>query len=315
MRPFVFAPASLLMLSACSGGATSDLGAPGHDAGQPSQLGDASGDAPKHGLADARDDVATPEDDGGGSSVADANAGPVVTIRIDAVQTPEGSGASQETPIDQRVGVYGLTLLKTPTDTSPLVVVNHATPIDTPYNAGSSTVIGMVPASQLVPGTYTVARVPVGYVNFTVAGTAHADGTHVAGDFEDLIALTTGVSLNGATRARGWWATSFSVGGVTEAMTTGMDAEIAQPGAGSHLALDLSQPIAAYVFPIQITIPSSITADMEVVFTANTYEDFHWQDQTSPGYDSGVFDVSSTSFEPVTQLGANSCTVTFAPAP
>ena len=52
---------------------------------------------------------------------------------------------------------------------------------------------------------------------------------------------------------------------------------------------------------------------MGIVFTANTYEDFHWTDQTDPGYTTGVFDITATSYEPVTQLGANSATVSIGP--
>jgi hypothetical protein len=239
----------------------------------------------------------------------------VVTVRVDAVQTPiTETGISQETPVDQRVGILGLTLLKGASDPSPLVVFQHTQPVDTPYNAGSSTVVGTAPASVLVAGTYTLARVPVDSVKFTVAGTYHFGVTPVVGDFTDVIALSSGVSLDGATRARGWWSASFAVGGTTEGQTSGMNADIAQPGTASRIGLDLSGPVAAYVFPVNLTIPAVIDSDLEVVFTVNTYEDFHWMDQDEPGYEPGVFDVSSASFEPVTQLGGNGFTVTLGPA-
>ena len=152
-------------------------------------------------------------------------------------------------------------------------------------------------------------------MSFTVAGTYHLATTAIPGDFTDLIALTSGTTLDGGVRDRGWWSSSFAVGGVTEGQETGENAEIAQPGASSHIGLDLSGAVAAYVFPVSLTIPAAITADLEVVFTVNTYEDFHWQDESEPGYAPGVFDVSAGTFEPVTQLGGNSFTVTIGPAP
>jgi hypothetical protein len=230
------------------------------------------------------------------------------------VQAPEGTpSASQETPTDQRVGILGVTLLKDASDTSPLVAVHRATPIDTPYNAGSSTLIGSAAASDLVAGTYTIVRIPVAYVSFTVAATVHNDGVTLAGDLTDVISLTAGTTIAGAVRDRGWFSSTFTGGGMTFPTTTGEGSAFAQPGDHSGIGLDLSGPVAAYVFPLTLVIPPDITEDMEIVFTANTYEDFHWTDQMDTGYAAGIFDVTATSYEPVTQLGANSATVTIAP--
>jgi hypothetical protein len=311
--PLRFLLAFPLALAACSGStvslpaASDDAGGHLHSSGSVAASSGASGigirshsGSSQHPTADA-----APGSDAGGA---------VVYVRVESVQTPVGSGSSQETPTDQRVGILGLTLLRSASDPSPLVVFKEAQPIDTPYNAGSSTLIGTARASSLVGGTYLLARVPVAYVKFTVAGTYHFGVTPVLGDFTDLIALTSGSTLDGATRDRGWWSSSFAVGGRTEGQVGGENAEIAQPGSGSRLGLDLSGPVAAYVFPVSLVIPEAIASDLEIVFTVNTYQDFHWQDQTEAGYEPGVFDVSQGGFEPVTQLGANSFTVTVGPA-
>ena len=229
------------------------------------------------------------------------------------VQTPVGSGPSQETPTDQRVGILGLTLLRSANDPSPLTVLYEALPVETPYNAGSSTLLGSVPASKLAPGTYTVCRLPVSYVRFTVAGTYHAGAMSMPGEFTDVIALTAGASLERAARDRGWWSSSFSTGGTTVGQANGEHADIAQPGPRSNITLDLHEAVAAFVSPVNITIPKVITEDIELLFTVNAYQDFHWQDDTDSGYRTGVFDVSDRSFERVTQLGANSFTVSFGP--
>ena len=243
----------------------------------------------------------------------EAASGPVVSVRIKAVQTPVTGGPSQETPLDQRVGILGLTLLKGPNDPSPLAVLTRSSPIDVPYNAGCNTLLGSVPASTLAPGTYTLSRLVVSSVKFTVAGSYHLGAMSVPGEFTDVVALTAGTSLDGATRDRGWWSSSFAANGTTMGQTSGDHAVIARPGASSRIALDLHGPVAAYVSPVDITIPPSIARDMELLFTVDTYQDFHWQDETDSGYRTGVFDVSDSSFEPVTQLGANSFTVSFGP--
>ena len=285
----------LLALAAC-GGTSVDPIHPGTDSGA-------------HSANDA-----TPKSDGGTGAHA-ADAGPVVYVRVNALQTQYGTpSTTQETPLDQSVAILGVSLLKDASDPSPLVVVNNTTPVITSYNNGASTLIGTVPASALTAGTYTVVSIPVSYVTFTVAGTLHYNGAALPGDFSDTISLSAGSVIDGATHDRGWWSSSFSVNGQTYGTTSGENSAIAQPGDTSDIALDLSGPVAAYVFPLTLTIPPSITEDMEIVFTANTYQDFHWQDESETGYTTGVFDVSVGAYEPVTQLGANSATVTIAPA-
>jgi hypothetical protein len=297
---FVLAPA----LAACSGVSTANL----------SNGADGSSDDGAHGGPDGHGESVD-----GGTTHADSGedaTGPRVYVRIRAVQTPiPEQGVSEETPVDQRVGIYGLKLLRSADDPSPVTVIDDGTPIDVPYNAGSTTLLGSAPARALPAGTYTIARVPVGYVNFTVPATANEGTASYPGNLHDIIALTTGVSLDGATRSRGWYSTSFAVDGKTVSSSTGNDSAIAQPGPTSGIGLDLSTSIAAYVFPITLVIPSDVTSDLEVVFTANTYEDFHWTAEDMPGYTAGVFEVTATSYEPITQLGANSCTVTIGPAP
>jgi len=298
----------VLACAACGGSSVSNVTGPADSGGSHADSGTR--------VADSATDEGTGHAIGhdGSAGGGDSATGPRVYVRIGAVQTPlSGGGASQETPVDQRVGILGVTLLKDASDPSPLVAISLSTPLETPYNAGSSTLIGSAAASALVPGTYTLVRVPVAYVNFTVAGTLHYDGMAIPGDFHDLISLTAGTPIDGAARDRGWWSSSFSVGGMTYGATTGENSAIAQPGSASHIGLDLSGAVAAYVFPLTLTIPPSITHDMEIVFTANTYEDFHWQDESTAGYTDGVFDVSVGSYEPVTQLGANSATVSIGP--
>ena len=159
-------------------------------------------------------------------------------------------------------------------------------------------------------GTYTFARVPVAYVKFTVAGTYHTSGVPVAGQFADTISLSAGTLLDGALRDQGWWTDTFLVGSTAEGTATGEGAAYGQPGSASGIHLDTTHATAAYVFPVSLVVDPQVGHDVTILFTLNTYEDFHWEDETQTGYKAGVFDVSYGAFEPVTQLGANSFSVT-----
>jgi|HubBroStandDraft_2_1064218.scaffolds.fasta_scaffold124577_2 hypothetical protein len=249
---------------------------------------------------------------GSGGSGGSKPDGAQVYVRIVADQTPVAStdGSSRETPLDQRVGILGLELLKSENDPSPMVVFQNQTPKDTGYNAGDDTVVGTATASTLMAGTYLFARVPVAYVKFTVAGTYHDGALALAGQFQDTISLSAETLLDGAQRNQGWWSDTFLVDGTPEGTATGEDSGFGQPGASSGIHLDMSSSTGAYVFPVNLVIDPSVGHDVTILFTLNTYEDFHWQDETEPGYAPGVFDVSYGVYEPVTQLGANSVTVT-----
>jgi hypothetical protein len=265
------------------------------------------------GCSGAGGDMSIP---GGGSSGSGGSggkpSGAQVFVRIVADQTPvpDTDGAERETPIDQRLGILGLQLLRSESDPSPLVVFQNQTPVDTGYNAGNDTLVGTATASALTAGTYLFARVPVAYTKFTVAGTYHEGSLAVPGQFADTISLSAQTLIDGAQRNQGWFSDSFVVGSTTEGTVTGEGAQIAQPATGSGVVLDMSNAAGAYLFPVNLVIDPAVGHDVTITFTFNTYEDFHWVDQSQPGYEAGTFDVSYGAWEPITQLGANSFTVT-----
>ena len=148
------------------------------------------------------------------------------------------------------------------------------------------------------------------YVKFTVAGTYHYLGTALPGQFSDTISLSEQTLLLGSQHDQGWWSDTFLVGGVAYGTTSGEGADFGQPGQGSGIHLDMTNPMGAYVLPAKLVVDPAASHDVTITFKLNTYEDFHWQDEAQAGYGSGVFDVSYGVYEPVTQLGANSVTVT-----
>jgi hypothetical protein len=288
-----------LSLAACSGGVS--------PVGSGSSSGAAAGN-------DGGATATTTADGGSSTTLPTATGSGNYIIVLHADQTPVAVDPSTagETPSDQRIGFLGLRLLENTGDTSPLVVANLSAPVDVGYNDGDDTVIATVPAKNLRAGHFTVAQVPIAYVRFTVGGTFHTGEVAAPGNFSDVIAMANGASIDGTTRDQGFWETAFSgAGGTTYGMQTGEHAAIAQPGASSGIALDTSRSPSQYVFATNLEVDPNLDHDVRVVFHVNTYQDFRWRDQSAPGYASGVFDVSASGFETVTQLGANSISTTF----
>jgi hypothetical protein len=262
----------------------------------------------------ASSSTTTPPSDGGAASTNPTAAGTgnyILVLHADQTPVAVDTSSSGETPTDQRIGFVGLQLMQNATDSDPLVVANLGAPVDVGYNDGDDTVIATVPAKNLRAGHFTVAQVPIAYVRFTVGGTFHTTEVAVPGNFSDVIAMANGAMVDGTSRDQGFWQTAFSsAGGTTYGMQTGEHAVIAQPGVSSGITLDNSNSPSKYVFSTDLDVDPTIDHDVRVVFHVNTYQDFRWQDSNGAGYANGVFDVSTSGFETVTQLGANSISTT-----
>lgn len=283
-----------LALAACSGTTASDLGSQNSATG-----GDGAGSA-AGGSATA-----------GGSKGTVSGGNYVIVLRAEQSPVAVDPSTAGQTPSDQRIGFLGLRLKKDAGDASPLDVADFSAPVDVGYNDGDETVVAKVPARSLAAGHYTVAEVPIAYVRFMIGGTYHDSGASVPGTFADVISMANGTVIDGSTHDEGWWKSSFSsTAGTTLGVLAGENAVFGQPGGASGIVLDTSQSPSKYVFSTSLDVDPTIDHDVKVVFTVNTFEDFRWQDASGPGYANGVFDVSGSSFETVTQLGANSIATT-----
>lgn len=276
--------AALAALAAC-GGSTVEVGAyNGPDSGSP--------------------DAATAPGDGGVTP-----SGPKVHIHLRATGAPvtHADGLSGQTPSDQRIGIRKLTMFTSAGDPSPLVVFDHgANGVEAGLNDKNDTIVASVPAATLKAGQYTVARVAISHVRYQVAATMHAAGQNVPGVFSNLQVLSNGSSVDGATFDKGHYKFSFEVGGSALGGQTGENGPLPQTPSGGGITLDTSGPESAYVFPINVPVDPTVKGDVHIVFELNTHENFRWQDEASPDYQSGVFDVTPTTFEPVKSFGANS---------
>lgn len=232
-----------------------------------------------------------------------------IHIHLAATAAPvaHADGLSGQTPRDQHIGIRKLTLFASASDPAPIVVFDHgANAVEAGLNDEDDTVVASVPAAKLAAGRYTVARVAVSHVRYQVAATMHAYGQTVPGVFENLQVLSAGSLVDGTTHDKGHYAFAFEANGMVLGRQTGEHGPLPETPSGGGITLDTSGPESAYVFPVDIVVDPTVKSDVHVVFELDTHESFRWQDEASPGYQSGVFDVTPTTFEPVKSFGARS---------
>lgn len=232
--------------------------------------------------------------------------GPLVILHVRATEAafPQTDGFASQTARNEKIGISGLTLLTSASDPSPLKVYEGAS-VEAGLNDNDDTIVARVPAKSLKGGTYTVARVPVSHVRYTVSGTYHAAGLSAPGDFIDVIVFTNGTMIDGQTHDQGWFSSTFATGGMTYGPATGTNLIPAVDAGGFKLVTAGGH--AYYEFAISpIVVDPGVTSDVNVIFEVNTNLDFHWQDLPNAGYATSVFDVEMASYEPVKKFGANS---------
>jgi hypothetical protein len=285
------------LLCAC-GGSTVDLGA--FDAGPGSGSGNGTGTGSGTGAGTE-----------GGASSGNAD-GPAYEIHVRASQSPVTftDGYAGETPIDQRMGVRKLTLLRNANDPNPLVVFdNGANAVEAGLNDGDDTVCGSAVAKTLPGDAFTIAHVTVGYYKFKVGATMHSNGTAVPGDYSDLEVLTDNTSVDGQTFNQGHYSYTFEVGGTSYGTLTGENLVTPVDNTGGGLSLVTMGKEVDYVFAVNLQPNPNITQKTKVVLNVNTYQNFRWQDQAMSGYTTGVFDTTPSTYEPVMSFGANSFSI------
>jgi hypothetical protein len=286
--------ASLASLTACSG-ATVDVGA--LDGGPGSGAGEGG--------------TGTSGDGGAGGGDA-ATSGPEYEVHLRATQAPVTFTDSNagETPLDQHIAIRKLTLFRDANDTAPVVIFdNGQNAVECGLNDGNDTIAGRAIAANLPAGTFTVAHVTVGFYRFKVAATMHANGMTIPGDYSDIEVLTDSTLVDGKLQNQGHYSFTFEAGGSSLGTLTGETLMVPAILGSGGLSLVTSNHEANYVFPVSVVIDPKLTATAKVVMQVNTYKNFRWQDQTMTGYQTGVFDTTASTYEPVMSFGANSFTL------
>ncbi len=279
-----------LVLVAC-GGASANVDPLGPDAAAPSA---SDGGAPGN-------DAATPD--------AAIVGGPRVRIRL-AIGTEaftHTDGLSGQTPVAQKIGISGLALYLSESDTAPLVVYDLGKSfVLADLTAGKSTLLAEVPMRALRAGRYLRARTFISHVEYEVATQMHAGGLTTAGTIAGTQALTDGVSLLGTARNGGFFHYQFKIGGNPYgAPSEGDGAPMPVVPEGGGFALRKESGRAFYAYPCDVVVDPAAAGDWSVTMTLNMDKNFRWADQSDPGYRAGVWDATPTSFEPVMKFGAN----------
>jgi len=278
LRPATFA--ALLALPACGGGGPVDFGEGGGGGGG-------------GGTSDGA---------GGGAT------GPAIEIRMrsSTAPFPHGDGLSGQTPSAHTSGLRSLTLYRSKNDPEPFVVFDLGqSPVEVDYADGADTLVYTARASDMPEATFTRARVVHTHVRYRVAAMVHTMGLSVPGSFDNVQVMSDGTLIDGQLRDAGYFEYTFEGGGQTFPMT-GNDAPVPEYTSSGGFEVVRENGEWAYYFPVSLVVSPNLTEDLSVVLSVNMHESYRWQDQSSPGYQAGVFDVTPTSFEPVLRFGANS---------
>ncbi len=284
----------LLFLVACGGAGASVDAAPW-----------SPGDAPAPSPA--------PSGSGAGAPVDEPDTGePGLALHLRATATPfpHADDLAGLTPSAARLGIVSLTLLRGANDPSPWVVFDRGTSfVDASLDDGADTAVATVARRDLVPGTFTRARVGVTHVSYELPARMHAAGLVTPGVFRNVQVLADGTVLDGAPRASGWHRYTFLVGGAPAGTVEGANAPL-PTAASSPFVLRVEGGRAFYDLAALVVIGPDRAAPARTVFTVNVHEHFRWRDEAQPGYAKGAFDATPASFEPVVRFGANAFELT-----
>jgi len=241
--------------------------------------------------------------------------GATVTLSLRGITTPvaHDDGFQGQTPTRQIVAVRSLWLYRTPTDPAPVAIADLPTAVETDLTTGLRNDIATVSLASLPAGTFTLAKVGVTHVRYTIAARMHAMGVSVDGRYENVQALSQGVVVDGASRDKGWFRYAFVGGGVPYGALEGADAPLPAVPAAGGMGLDTSGPQAFYVFPVSLTIDPTVPDDLRVTCEVNVWKSFRWLDQSTFGFTAGVYDTTPVSYEPVMSFGASAFHLTSAP--
>ncbi|MBX3185447.1 MAG: hypothetical protein KF819_00475 [Labilithrix sp.] len=256
----------------------------------------------------------------GGSEATDPAGEPItgakLTLSLKGSTEPvaHADAYAGQTPTRQIVAVRSLWLLRSADDPSPVRVADlGARAVETDLATGARKDIATVALSSVPAGTYTVAKVGAAYVRYSVSARLHANGFPTDGRYDNVQALSNGASIDGTTRAKGWYRFAFAVGPTELGAVEGDGAPLPALAQGGGMTLDASGPEAFYVFPANLVVDGSLQEDMRLTCEVNVHESFRWQDLTQAGYTAKVYDTTPTTFEPVMSFGASAFSLVLTP--
>ncbi len=299
-----FLPA--FVLAAACGGADAGVGDPAGPAPAPSS---ASGSAGAGGNEAPGEPSSSPPPDPGGPRVT-------ITMRGSTAPFAHADGFAGETPRMQIVAIKSLWLYRSAADPNPVKVFDHGdAPVEVELVSGKETEIAKVAARSLPAGVFTLAKSGASYVKYAVDARMHSGTAFGAldGFYDNQQVLSDGAILDGKKRKKGDFRYSFVANGATIGTLEGANAPTPVATTAGGISMDMSGPETFYVFPIQMAVDPNVGQDQHVDFELNVHQSFRWQDQGLPGYATGVYDTTPSSFEPVMAFGANAFQLSITP--
>jgi hypothetical protein len=219
-------------------------------------------------------------------------------------------GLSGQTPTMHTAGLKSLKLYRSETDTAPLTVFDLGADSKTvDFADGADTLVYTATAGDLVSGNFTRARVVYTWVKYEVAATLHTSGLDLPGKFDNLQVLSDDTTVDGNTYDAGHYEYVFTTGGMSYP-TSGENAPVPEWSGVGGFEVVSEGGEWAYYFPVSLPVDPTLNTNLRIDLAVNMHESFRWQDETMTGYVDGVFDTTTTTFEPVKQFGANSFALT-----
>jgi hypothetical protein len=231
----------------------------------------------------------------------------------DSDVTFQDSYASQ-TPAAFFVGVQKVELLASADDPSPVTVFDAGDDKFTEVDMQASTSLATIDLFQVLSGTYTHARIQLATARFAVQATVHPPFPvpSLQGPVSVVAALGDTV-IDSTPRSQDWVQYSFSAGGFPFVKTGALPpfprsatGTVIKESGRTWLQMELSE---------HLTIAPSLSMNYVATVRMKTKNCFRWEDQSTSGHATGVFDTdSSGNSEPVESFGPGDYSIVVAGA-
>jgi len=239
----------------------------------------------------------------------DAAADPAkLAVRIQANQAvfQHADGLSGQTPKAVRGGIRSIRLYRDNNDPNPVELFDYGSnPVEVGYNNGDVTLLAQIEPSKIPAGTYTQIRMVQTHSRFRVDGAYHDAGKDMTGVFDDVLVMTDGTMLDGTMRNAGYFRYVFESSQGDKQEFTGDNGMIAPYSTTAGAVAVVEQGQWAVYFPVQVTVPAQLPSGSALNINVNMFESFRWKDMSGPGFQDGVFDATSISYELVERFGGN----------
>ncbi len=248
--------------------------------------------------------------DGGESDASHA----VIPIDIyvvgdDSAKTID-DGYSGQTPTNYVIGFSRVDLMKSADDQNPVTVFDFGANY-VEVDMSTETKVGTADLFDIPAGVYNYGRVQLVMARFDVDVTVHVTipPAAVAG-LSTVTAALSDCTIDGQARAQGWTQYEFRVPSYPSFTKVGTMPDLPDTAAGTIVKENGKMWL---VFPINpaLTVAPVPNVAHRLTITYDTYESFRWEDQSTSGYQTGVFDSDQDgNTEPLTNVGATDYHIT-----